>query len=164
MLDKQNLLSPPIQKRYEWLRIVATIYFIMGVLALPATLLLAVFVAQYSLLEGVITVFGGFLVASFLCVMAEILHVVLSIEENLRRSNTMGRYVMQTTHNLTAIHNAMEDIAANILYATDQMKVVSTEVRGMTEELHAVSEYSRTTAILLHRQRNGNGQYHEVNG
>lgn len=166
MLDKQNLVAPPIPRRYEWLRIVATVYLILGVLALPATLLLAVFVAQYNLMEGLITVFGGFLLASLLCVVGETLQVLLSIEENTRRANGMGRYIMQTTHNLTAIHNAMEEIASNMLYATNQMKGVSTEVRGLTGQLKELAEYSRTTAILLHRQTSNTGsyQYREVNG
>ncbi len=156
----RRLVEPEVDRKYTWLR-TATIG--IGVLSMCGSVVAAFLAFQYNLLLGWIVTIGGLLILFLVLAMIGATRVFLSIEENVRRANTMSPYTMQTTHNLTAIHDVVEEMTVNMHNAATRMNHLKQDLHDVAEKLDAIALYSRTTAILIHQQQNHtNGSHDET--
>lgn len=156
----RRLVEPEVDRKYTWLR-TATIG--IGVLSMCGSVVAAILAFQYNLLLGWIVTIGGLLILFLVLAMIGATRVFLSIEENVRRANTMSPYTMQTTHNLTAIHDVVEEMTVNMHNAATRMNHLKQDLHDVAEKLDAIALYSRTTAILIHQQQtHTNGSHDET--
>ncbi len=159
-MQVRQLVEPAVEQRYIWFR---NIIGAAGAIIAVGSVLASYVAFQSSTLAGIAIAFVGFLATCFMFALFGLVHIFIAVEENLRRSNSMAGYTMQTTTNLTAIHDAMEDTAANLQATTEQVFAMQKNLRALAEKLDAIALYSRTTAVLIHQQHQGE-QAHASNG
>lgn len=158
------LTAPAIEARHRRLRIFVIAYTVVGLLATLGAGAASLFAFPDNVFASQAVAFGGLLAGvSVLGVMGTVrVLLAIEIEENTRRVNSMAQYTMQTTLDLTAMRDAIEEMTA-AMQATSQttvrqMEQMSRDMRAMSERIESVAEYSRTTAILLHRQSSSEAQ------
>jgi hypothetical protein len=156
-MQVRRLREPHVPKAYDWLRIVV---IAVGIFTLFGGMVAALIAFQRDMLVGLMVSFAAVLAVFFVLAMAGIIFAILSIEENLRKANTMAPYTMQSTTNLTAIHDVMEEVTVHMHSVARRMNTLDRTMQDLTEKLDSVALYSRTTAVLIHRQQNGSTYPH----
>lgn len=145
-----ELVEPAVEKRFQWLQITSVL---LSVLAVGGGVFVSYVAFQYSLDLGLWVSCAALMVALLLIAISGAIHVIISMEEQNRRANTMAQFTMKTTHNLTAIYSVMEEVTSNMQVVTWEMHKTTQDLQGLAQKLDDIALYSRTTAILIHNQR-----------
>jgi hypothetical protein len=151
-MQVRRLVEPYVPKAYEWLRVVVVV---LGVLTLFGGMVGIIIAFQQSLMLGMVMSFAVILAVFVMLALVGIVQAIISIEENTRKVNTMAPYTMQTTTNLTAIHDVMEEVTVSMDTVARRMNTLGQTMHDLTEKLDSIALYSRTTAVLIHQQQNG---------
>jgi uncharacterized protein YoxC len=112
----------------------------------------SMFRSDVLLILGIGTLVIGLLTIFLIFPISEAIHVFLAIEENTRKLTTMSQYTMQTTHNLTAIYDVTEELNRRVYANNQQLAATARDVQALREQVDALAEYARVTAIIAHRQ------------